>query len=71
VGVVDLESGPTPPGLLLSALALAFTFDIFFTPPVFAFAFDIFTVGLGTDTRPSTRTYSDAISCWSGRNFVG
>jgi hypothetical protein len=29
-------------------------------------------VGLGTDTRSSTRTYSDAsISCWSGRNFLG
>jgi hypothetical protein len=33
VGVVDLESGKTPPSLLLSALALAFTFGIFFTPP--------------------------------------
>jgi hypothetical protein len=61
-GVVDLESAPMPPSLLLSVLA--FAFDIF-TP------FTVAVVGLGTDTRPSTRTYSDAISYWSGRNFVG
>jgi hypothetical protein len=47
--MADLESGPTPPSLLL---ALPFTFDIF----------TVAVVGLGTDTRSSTHIYSDASS---------